>query len=287
MRLDALLAGFGPLGVAGPSDVDVTGVVLDSRTVGPGDCFVALAGQHTDGRRHAADAVARGARVVLAEGPVDLPGATIVTAPRARALIGPLAARLAGDPSAALTVAAVTGTNGKTTTTYLLDGVFRAAGRKTGVIGTIAYRVGDETRPAPFTTPEAPALQTLLADMRAAGVTHVAMEVSSHALAQHRADGIRFDAAAFTNLTRDHLDFHETMATYWAAKARLFTELLPASGKPDPVAVVHVPDAWGERLAAACRTRCVTVGRAAGCTVRIADVSGSIDGTGGVLELER
>ena len=267
MRLSALLEGFGPPSAAGPHDVDVSGVAVDSRAVRPGDLFVALAGRHTDGARHVADAVARGARAVVGEHAVPDASVPVVVTANARAVVG------------------VTGTNGKTTTTYLLDGIFRAAGRRTGVIGTIAYRVGDAIRPAPFTTPEAPALQGLLADMRAAGVTHVAMEVSSHALAQHRADGIRFDAAAFTNLTRDHLDFHGTMEAYFAAKARLFDELLPGSGKPDPVAVVHVPDAWGAALAARCRTRCVTVGRDAGATVRLRALDASVAGNRVTLDV--
>src|SRR4029450_718182 len=193
---------------------------------------------------------------------------------------------LAGDPSAWLTLVGVTGTNGKTTTTYLLEGIWRAAGARTGVIGTIAYRFGDEPRPAPFTTPEAPELQAMLAEMRAAEVTHVAIEVSSHALAQHRADGLPFDAAAFGNLTHDHLDFHGDVEAYYAAKARLFHELLPASGKPGAVAVVNVDDAAGARLANEVTGRCVRVGRGRPADVRLEAVDSTLEGArgGGVLD---
>ena len=286
MRLGALLDGLGTVTVEGGADPDVRGASADSRRVGPGDAFFALAGQATDGRRHVAEAVARGAVVVVADGAVDAPDVVRVRCAEPRRLLAHVAARLAGDPSAALTLVGITGTNGKTTTTYLLEGIWLAAGANPGVIGTIAYRFADTSRPAPFTTPEAPDLQAILADMRRAGVTHVAMEVSSHALAQHRADALRFDAAAFSNLTRDHLDFHGDDETYYAAKARLFWELLPASGKAGAVAVVNVDDAAGARLAGEIGGRCVRVGREPGVTVRLCDVESTLAGTRGVLVLD-
>src|SRR5262249_57366631 len=159
---------------------------------------------------------------------------------RPRRVLGEAAARLAGDPSARFTLVGVPGTNGKTTTTYILEAIWRAAGFRPGVVGTIAYRFGTTSRSASLTTPDAPSLQRLFAAMAAEGTTHVAMEVSSHALAQERVAGARFDAAVFTNLTRDHLDFHGDLERYYAAKARLFLECLPGSGKPDPVAIVNV-----------------------------------------------
>jgi UDP-N-acetylmuramoyl-L-alanyl-D-glutamate--2,6-diaminopimelate ligase len=285
MRLGTLLDGLGAVAVEGTADVEVTGVAADSRRVRPGDVFFALAGRATDGRRHVAEALARGASVVVADGEVEAPGVTRVCCREPRRLLGPVAARLAGDPSAGLTLVGVTGTNGKTTTTYLLEGIWHAAGGRPGVIGTIAYRFAGASQPAPFTTPEAPELHAILADMRRAGVTHVAIEVSSHALAQHRADGLRFDAAAFTNLTRDHLDFHGDLEAYYAAKARLFHELLPASGKARPVAVVNVDDPGGARLADEIAGRCVRVGRAEGTDVRPVDVESTLAGTRGVLLL--
>jgi UDP-N-acetylmuramoyl-L-alanyl-D-glutamate--2,6-diaminopimelate ligase len=286
MRLGALLDGLGAVTVDGDADVDVRGVSADSRRVRRGDAFFALAGRATDGWRHVAEALARGAVVVVAghaDAALQTPGAVGVRCPEPRRLLAHVAARLAGDPSAGLTLVGVTGTNGKTTTTYVLEGIWNAAGAPTGVVGTIAYRFAGEHRPAPFTTPEAPELQGVLADMRTAGVTHVAIEVSSHALAQHRADGLRFDAAAFTNLTRDHLDYHGDEEAYYAAKARLFHELLPASGKVGAVAVVNVDDAAGARLARAVAGRCVRVGRGPDADVRLCDMRSTLDGTRGVL----
>jgi UDP-N-acetylmuramoyl-L-alanyl-D-glutamate--2,6-diaminopimelate ligase len=286
MRLAALVEGTDVRPVSGSLDVDVAGVAIDSRRVTPGDVFFALGGARTDGRRHVADALARGARAVVAQGGVDDAAAvTVLDAANPRAVLAHVAARLAGDPSAHMAVVAVTGTNGKTTTTHLLEGIWRAAGYAPGVIGTIAYRFAGETRPAPLTTPEAPDVQRLLAEMRAADVTHAVMEASSIAIAQERTTALHFDAAVFTNLTLDHLDFHGDMEGYFAAKARLFTELLPASGKPDPVAVVNADDAYGARLAAAARTRSVSFGRGADACVRLADVESTLAGTRGVLVL--
>src|SRR5262249_2218288 len=178
MRLGTLLDGLGAVAVEGSADIEVTGVAADSRRVRPGDVFFALAGQATDGRRHAAEALARGAGVVIADGEVEAPGAPRVRCREPRRLLGPMAARLAGDPSAGLTLVGITGTNGKTTTTYLLEGIWRAAGGRPGVIGTIAYRFAGASRPAPFTTPEAPQLHAILTHLRRAGVTHVAIEGS-------------------------------------------------------------------------------------------------------------
>jgi UDP-N-acetylmuramoyl-L-alanyl-D-glutamate--2,6-diaminopimelate ligase len=285
MRLGALLDGLGAVTVDG-DDIDVRGVCADSRRVRRGDAFFALAGRATDGRRHVAEALARGAAVVVADGALEAPGVVRVRCPEPRRLLGHVAARLAGDPSAALTLVGVTGTNGKTTTTYLLEGIWHAAGGRPGVIGTIAYRFAGENRPAPFTTPEAPELQAMLAEMRGAGVTHVAIEVSSHALAQHRADGLRFDAAAFSNLTRDHLDFHGDVEAYYAAKARLLLELLPASGKRAAAAVVNVDDAAGARLAREVSGRCVRVGRGPDADVHLGEVRSTLDGTRGTIMLD-
>ena len=285
MRLSELLQALGVEANGVREDVEVGGVAADSRRVRPGDVFFALPGVHTDGRRHIAEALGRGARAVITTGEVDAGGAPVVRVDAPDRLLGRAAARVAGDPSAALTLVGVTGTNGKTTTTYLLEAIWRAAGWRPGVVGTIAYRFDGANRPAPLTTPDPIALQALLAEMRAAGTTHVALEVSSHALAQERVAGCRFDAAVFTNLTRDHLDFHGDLERYGAAKARLFLDELPASGKRDPVAVVNVDDPAGARLAARVRTRCVRVGRGAGADVRPLEAETSLAGTRGTLAL--
>ena len=168
----------------------------------------------------------------------------------------------------------VTGTNGKTTTTYMLEAIYRAAGLVPGVSGTVEVRVGDERRPAVHTTPEAPDLQRLLAEMADAGVQAAAMEVSSHGLALHRVDGTRFKAAIFTNLTQDHLDFHADLDDYWLAKRRLFT---PAS---TPLAVVNLDDPHGRLLASTAGIATVTRGTAADADWRATDVTASLEGTG-------
>jgi UDP-N-acetylmuramoyl-L-alanyl-D-glutamate--2,6-diaminopimelate ligase len=243
MRLDTLLEDA-PLPAtvevagAGVSGVDVTSVTLDSRTVVPGALFCCVQGSRVDGHDLAPDAVAAGAVAVLTERPLALDPAVVqLVVPAVRPAIGPLASALHGHPSRSLTLVGITGTNGKTTTTHLLRSVFQASGRSAEVIGTLSGTPG-----APPTTPDAPELQARLAAMRDAGVTAVAMEVSSHGLAMHRVDGTRFAAAAFTNLSQDHLDLHGTMEAYFAAKARLFDPAFT------DLAVVCLDDPYGRLL---------------------------------------
>ncbi|TMA65773.1 MAG: UDP-N-acetylmuramoyl-L-alanyl-D-glutamate--2,6-diaminopimelate ligase [Deltaproteobacteria bacterium] len=282
MRLGALIDGLGET----VRDVEVTGIATDSRAVRPGEAFFALPGLRTDGRRHVAEAVARGARVIVAEGEVAAKGGVpVVSVAAVRRVLAHAAARLAGEPSAGLTLVGVTGTNGKTSTTFILEAIWLAAGLRAGVIGTVGYRFAGLDRPAPLTTPEAPVLQGLLAEMRRAGTTQVAMEVSSHALAQERVVGCRFDAAVFTNLTRDHLDFHGDLDRYYRAKAGLFLEHLAAGRKPDPAAVVNIDDPAGARLADEVQTRCLRVGRAEHADVRPLDIETTLAGTRGMLSL--
>lgn len=251
--LGALVRDLGdvPCALDGDATVEVRGVSADSRTVAPGDLFVALPGTRTDGARYVAEAVARGAVAIATADPdpaarADASVAWIATPEPAR-FLARVAARLHGDPTRALTMVGVTGTNGKTTVTYLLEAIWRAAGFRPGVLGTISYRFGGDAVPAPLTTPAAPELFARLAAMRARGGTHVAMEASSHALAQDRVDGVAWDAAVFTNLTRDHLDFHRDADDYFRAKARLF-RALEASPKSYRVAVLNAADARGREL---------------------------------------
>ena len=265
---------------AGP-DVEVAGVTADSRAVRPGDVFVALPGTRTDGARFIADACARGAVAVVAAPDAVTPAgvARVDTADPAR-LLAHLASAFHGDPSSKLTMVGITGTNGKTTTTYLLEAIWRGAGLRPGVIGTISYRFEDEVIPAPLTTPPAAELFALLARMRDRGATHVAMEVSSHALAQGRAEGVAWDAAIFTNLGRDHLDYHADEDAYFEAKAALF-RALDASPKPARVAIVNADDARGRVLAARVASRVVTFGR--GADVHADDAAMTLDGTTATL----
>jgi UDP-N-acetylmuramoyl-L-alanyl-D-glutamate--2,6-diaminopimelate ligase len=224
----------------------VTAVAYDSRRVTPGSVFVALRGQKADGAQFAPQALARGAVAVVAETPA--PGPTPVpwlVVPDARLALALLADRLHGHPSGDLKVVGITGTNGKTTTAYLLRSIFEAAGLRCGLVGTVVYSLGTEDVEATRTTPEAPDVQRMLRQMVDNHCGAAVMEVSSHALALRRADGIKFAAGVFTNLTRDHLDFHGDMEAYFAAKRRLF-ELLSESAP----GIVNLDDPRGAALAA-------------------------------------
>jgi UDP-N-acetylmuramoyl-L-alanyl-D-glutamate--2,6-diaminopimelate ligase len=214
-------------GTADGAAATVTGIAYDSRQVGPGNVFVALKGQHADGSAFARQAIERGAIAIVSQDapPENVPVAWTVVHDARRAL-ALLPAEFFGNPSTSMQVVGITGTNGKTTTAYLVASIFDAARIRCGVLGTVGYRIGAETREAIHTTPEAPDVQSLLREMLDRGCGACAMEVSSHALSLHRVDGMTFAAGVFTNLTRDHLDFHADMEAYFQAKRRLF-EMLP------------------------------------------------------------
>ncbi|MBI4265520.1 MAG: UDP-N-acetylmuramoyl-L-alanyl-D-glutamate--2,6-diaminopimelate ligase [Acidobacteria bacterium] len=225
-------------------DVPCAGITHDSRTVEPGSVFVALRGAKADGADFAPQAVASGAVAVVAERPPAAPAAVPwVVVHDARLALAWLAAEFFGHPSRAMRVVGVTGTNGKTTTSHLVQAIFEAAGVRCGLMGTVAYRIGSSEIAATRTTPEAPDVQGLMRQMVTAGCAACAMEVSSHALTLRRVDGTRFAAAVFTNLTRDHLDFHANMEDYFAAKRRLF-EMLPAESP----AALNLDDPRGAAL---------------------------------------
>lgn len=226
-------------------DVSVTGITAASSRVRPGDLFAALPGQHTHGARFTPDACAAGAVAVLTDpgGRPHVPsGVPVVEVDDVRRMLGPIASRVYGHPSRSMRMLGVTGTSGKTTTTFFLRAALAAAERTPGLIGTVATYIGDDIVKADFTTPEAPEVHALLAVMRERGVTDVAMEVSSHALEMDRVGGIQFDVGGFTNLSQDHLDFHPDMSAYFRAKARLFDQT--------DAAVLVVDDEWGIKLAA-------------------------------------
>ncbi|WP_337059661.1 UDP-N-acetylmuramoyl-L-alanyl-D-glutamate--2,6-diaminopimelate ligase [Kineococcus sp. G2] len=240
----------------------VTGVTLDSRRVAPGDLYAALPGANVHGARFTAQAVAAGAVVVLTDpdgaGAAGGAGVPVLVVDDPRAVLGELAARVHGRPGERLVTVGVTGTNGKTTTAYLVEALMRGAGWVTGLLGTVETRVAGQRVSSVRTTPEAPDLHALLARMVTAGVRGCALEVSSHALALHRVDGLVVDVAVFTNLSRDHLDFHGSMEEYFAAKAGLFTPARARRG------VVAVDDAWGRRLAGTAGVPVTTVRTGAG-----------------------
>ncbi|MFC5993372.1 UDP-N-acetylmuramoyl-L-alanyl-D-glutamate--2,6-diaminopimelate ligase [Pseudonocardia hispaniensis] len=228
----------------------VTGVTLRAAEVRPGDLFAAVAGARAHGADFAAAALAAGAAAVLTDPAgaarlrLDSDAVAVLVHPDPRGVLGELAARIYGDPTTLLQVIGVTGTSGKTTVAHLIEAGLSAAGRASGLLGTVQTRIGEASLPSTFTTPEAPDLQAVFALMAERGVTDVAMEVSSHALAFGRVAGTRFAVGAFTNLSQDHLDFHRDMTDYYAAKARLF------DGRAQRH-VVCVDDEWGRRLAAA------------------------------------
>jgi len=237
----------------------VTGVTLDSRAVRPGDLYAALPGANVHGARFVDAAAGLGAVAVLTDpagaalftqGEITVP---VLVVPEPRAVLGVVAAMIYGHPSEAMTMLGITGTNGKTTTAYLLDSALRALGRVTGLIGTVETRIGENRIKSIRTTPESTDLHALFAVMLESGVDTCTMEVSSHALALHRVDGVRFDVAAFTNLSQDHLDFHGSMEDYFRAKASLFTP------ERATCAVVCVDDEWGQRLARESGVPVVTV----------------------------
>ncbi|MCB9630786.1 MAG: UDP-N-acetylmuramoyl-L-alanyl-D-glutamate--2,6-diaminopimelate ligase [Sandaracinus sp.] len=249
-------------------DVEVRDVHRDSRRVAEGDLFAAIVGANVDGTSFVPAAKERGAAAVLAERATELP--TLVV-PSVRDALGPVAHTLAGDPTKSLAVVGVTGTNGKTTTTYLIDAALAALGHRPALLGTVASRAGAVAQASSFTTPEADDLARFAKAALDQGLTHLVMEVSSHALAQGRVGGASFAVGAFTNLTQDHLDFHGTMEAYGEAKATLFTDIRPTRS------VIHVDDAFGAKLAARV-PGAITVGTADGATLRVTKASFSAAG---------
>lgn len=245
------------------ADVAMTGVSLRAQDIRPGDLFAALAGARTHGADFAVDALAAGAVAVLTD-PEGARRTSVTEVPvlvhdNPRAVLGTVSAQLYGNPSAHMPVLGITGTSGKTTTAYLVEAGLRAAGGVPGLIGTVETRMDGRRLPSSFTTPEAPDLQATLALMREGGIDKVVMEVSSHALALGRVEGTRFAVGAFTNLSREHLDFHGSFEDYFAAKARLFA---PASAVRCERAAVCVDDEWGVRMAALFGADAVTVSAA-------------------------
>ena len=247
------------------------GVAYRSDAVRAGDAFFAIRGFAQDGHDYAADAAARGASLLVLQRPLSVDAAQVVV-PDTRQALALASAAFFGQPSRAIDLVGITGTNGKTTTTYILDSILRASGRVTGLIGTVETRIGEERRHSQRTTPESADLEALLAEMRDKGVRGVSMEVSSHAIDLHRVDGIAFAAAAFTNLTQDHLDYHHTFEEYASVKRRLFEEF--EVGRR----VVNVDDALGAAMAFELGVEC-TVGRARGADVMAVDETLDARGT--------
>ena len=279
MKLNDLLAGAGAVAPPANGNIEVSSVVYNSREAATGSVFVAIRGEATDGNRFVFDALERGANVVVSELPPppdpawqallaspspQLPsGVSWVRVADARKALAVMAANFYGRPAAQLELVAVTGTNGKTTTCFLIDSMLAAAGGHSGLFGTIAHRTPIQTRPAATTTPESLDLQRFLSEVLRAGGTHAVLEASSHALAQDRLWGCRIAVAIFTNLTRDHLDYHHTFDSYFAAKRRLFEG---TGGGPPATGIVNCDDPYGAQLAGLAK-RTITYGLADGAQV--------------------
>jgi UDP-N-acetylmuramoyl-L-alanyl-D-glutamate--2,6-diaminopimelate ligase len=233
----------------------IHGLDYDSRRIEPGYCFVAMRGGTTDGNHYIDAAIEAGAVAVVTDSATELPRPDVAWAVAAhgRRALAKLSANFYKKPAEKLAITGVTGTNGKTTTTYLVDSLLRHSGRKTAMVGTVEYHIAGRVIPAPHTTPEALELNRVFHEALSLGATEAVMEVSSHALAQERVYGIPFDVAVFTNLTRDHLDFHGTMESYFRAKAALF---LGCGTEPPRVAIINRDDTWSEKLLLMARKHC-------------------------------
>ena len=290
MQLSKIIAALRPepVRVDGPADLEVTALTHDSRQAGPGTLFVALPsvtpGRTGDaaagGVRFILEAVEKGAPAVITSADLDIPRATVIRVTDPRAALADAAAVFYGHPSLQLQTAGVTGTNGKTTVTFLLKHLLDVAERPCGLIGTVRYIVGPRELPAARTTPESDDVQRLLREMRDVNCRAAVMEVSSHALHQDRVRGVEFDAAVFTNLTQDHLDYHGTMDAYFAAKQQLFAHLAAQTHKRG-AAVVNIDDRYGRRLLDEMdpRVTTVTFGQSSNAMFRAADLRTDLHGT--------
>jgi UDP-N-acetylmuramoyl-L-alanyl-D-glutamate--2,6-diaminopimelate ligase len=248
MQLKTLLAATPVREIIGPTDRAVESIAYDSRRVQRDGLFVALRGEKSDGHNFIGQAIEKGAAVIVAERAEKHSRATCVVVENSRSAMADLAARFYNFPARKLKLAAVTGTNGKTTTTFLIKHICEKTGMRCGLLGTVRYEIGERVLPAARTTPESLDLQELLSQIANAGCRGAAMEVSSHALAQERTRGIEWDVAVFTNLTQDHLDYHGTMKNYFEAKAKLFEQLAQQQKKKKPVAVINIDDRYGQQL---------------------------------------
>jgi UDP-N-acetylmuramoyl-L-alanyl-D-glutamate--2,6-diaminopimelate ligase len=248
MHLKVLERAISPRRIVGTLDREVESIAYDSRRVQSNGLFVALRGEKSDGHEFVDQAVEKGASVIVAEREIFSPRATCLVVDNSRSALADLAVTFYARPSGKLKMAGVTGTNGKTTTTFLIKHICENAGLRCGLIGTVQYEIGERVIPATRTTPEAVDVQELLAQIVNAGCRAVAMEVSSHALAQERTRGIEWDVAVFTNLTQDHLDFHSTMDNYFEAKTKLFEGLATQQKKKRAVAVINLDDRHGQKL---------------------------------------
>jgi len=280
VKLAELLASADGYTVHGGCELEIGGLSYDSRRVNAGDLFFSLARDAPQREAHLREALGRGATAVVVErwSGSERPTATLIEAGKPRHLMAAIAERFYNAPSERIDLIGITGTSGKTTSTYLLREIFEAAGTPAGIIGTIGVSFGGQQLSSGLTTPESIDFNRWLAEMETSGVRRVAAEISSIGLEEGRAERLSFRAAMFTNLGRDHLDYHGTIENYFNAKLRLFTELLPRSRKFDPIAIVRGDDSWGQRILAATRNHKVSFGLTSACDVYPLTYSAGIEG---------
>ena len=249
-------------------DIDVSGITYDSRQVKPGYLFAALPGTEHDGHDYISQAVGNGASIVIGSQPLTNLSVPYICVDSPRGTLAIMAARFNGEPTRDMPVIGITGTNGKTTCSYLIESILSAAGYRPAVVGTINYRYGSEVTTASHTTPEAVDLQAWIAAAKTGGANALIMEISSHGIAMDRARACHLDIAAFTNLSQDHLDFHGTLEDYFETKRRLFTELLPESVKDRKTAVINWDDSYGQELSASIDIPIIRIGSEEGMDYR-------------------
>jgi UDP-N-acetylmuramoyl-L-alanyl-D-glutamate--2,6-diaminopimelate ligase len=263
MKLKEMLELLEKSEVHGDMDVEITGIEYDSRRVTSGSLFVAIEGENQDGHSFIPDALKRGASALVLQKDFKSPSTPMIRVSDSREVLARISAHFFGEPSQGMKMVGITGTNGKTTTSYILKSILDASGIKTGLIGTIDYRIGDVTRRADKTTPESLDLQRILGEMKSSGMEVVVMEVSSHGLAQKRTYGIDFDITLFTNLSRDHLDFHKTMDSYGEAKMKLFEGL-----SQEKKAILNFDDPFSEKIRDRTNAEIITYGLKEGADFR-------------------
>lgn len=280
MRLKELIQDVEPIEVIGDTDVEIVDISYHTKMVREGSCFVAITGNLVDGHNFAGTAVERGASAIVSSKAVDIPdGVPNVIVKNTRKALALMSSRFFGEPSKHFRLVGVTGTNGKTTITFLMESIFKVAGCNPGVVGTINYRYGSKNINPCHTTPESYDLQKLFREMLDFGVNYVAMEVSSHSLDQSRVYGCHFDGAVFTNLTQDHLDYHFDMKRYMEAKSILFKEHLPESAKKSPWAAINIDDNSGFELAKALPYRVIRYSLCRDADVFALDADYTLTGT--------
>jgi UDP-N-acetylmuramoyl-L-alanyl-D-glutamate--2,6-diaminopimelate ligase len=277
MRLDYLLNGQPIVEQHGNENLEIKGLTSDSRDVKKGYIFVAVKGSSQDGHKYLADAVQRGACALVIENVENVfPNVTIVRVPDTRAALSELASRFYNYPSKDMNLIGITGTNGKTTTSYILESILKEEGRNVGVIGTINYRYKEKFFQASLTTPESNDLMKIMGEMRDAGVTDIIIEVSSHSLEQGRVRGLNWSRALFTNFSRDHLDYHSTMEEYFKAKSSLFSSLGEEEGQAKTI--INMDDPKGRVVKKITKASNVSYGLGDNCLVRAADIHSSVKG---------